>query len=73
MSYGLTTAEMADNLRAHITIWGGLRKWCRQHRITPSLVNKFLNHGGPCPPKLAAAMGYRRIVRYVPTKEAPND
>jgi hypothetical protein len=44
----------------------GLRAWCRQHDISPSMVSDYLRSDKPCPPVVASAVGLVREVRYVP-------
>lgn len=43
---------------------GGLRMWCRMHRIAPSQASMVKNGKQPLPPGMLRALGLRRVVRY---------
>jgi hypothetical protein len=50
-------------LRAEIARHGSLRAFARSVPIQPSVVCRTLQ-GEPIGPRLAMALGYRRVVRY---------
>jgi hypothetical protein len=60
------TEDQVRAVVAEMVALCGLRAWCRQHDISPSMVSDYLRSDKPCPPVVAAAVGLVREVRYVP-------
>lgn len=48
----------------------GMREFARRHRMAVSQVSKAANGDIPIPPRIAEALGYRRVITYKPLEEA---
>ncbi len=62
----LSEEALRDLARQQVAAAGSLRRWALAHDLTLSMVHRWLAGDTPCPPSVAAAMGYGRVVRYLP-------
>jgi hypothetical protein len=61
----LTDQELSAILRNECAREGGIRPWARLHDISPGYVCSVLG-GSDITPRIANALGYAAVTRYVP-------
>ena len=66
----LTEKQLRVRFAKAVALHNGLRAWCRFHGVTVSLASAYRTKGGKCPPRIAAALGYVRVIRYRTLTEA---
>ena len=65
-----TLLDVFVQMRAACKAAGGQAAWSERHGISPAYVSDVLNSRREPGPKILAALGLRKVVRYVPAKAA---
>jgi len=64
----LTSLDVFVRLRAACKAAGGQAAWARRHEVTPTYVSDVLNDRTPPGEKILAALGLKKVPRYVETR-----